>query len=402
MGLGLRSSAALIAALLALGSASAAAAEATPIAGLGWEIKLAAPLRNHLFQDCFLDLQRGGPDPDRPWYVASDRAAGSWDPTVPTWSVAGRGPGVLLDSFTQVQQHTGHAWAIDKVGFALRGGRVDITAEIRSAASRTASVTRRRIAVIAHPRIRPRIVHRVDRKGKDLGPLPNTFVIDIRGKATVAPAFVAATRRWRCRGRLANNSSGHVRRGEALGQVQLDLQPSAATGLGGTLTLSSGAQFSATTDSGDEVPVAVGATGSAIAVTEQLRGGRVRSLRFPVAAGSRTALQCERGQRCLPVQGGFPLGGGAVLTLGPRSTTVGDLAVSWSRAGNEIETLVTGTVDGQALTIARGRYSPDYANPLPFVDPTDEFLAAIGAVLGAPIKADLSAVLPEFTATGPA
>ena len=398
---GLRRSAALIAALLALGTASAAAA-ATPIAGVGWEIKLAGPLRNHLLQDCFLDLQRGGPDPDRPWYVASDRAAGSWDPAALTWSVVGRGRGVLLDSFTQVQQHTGHAWAIDKVGFALRSGRVDITAEIRSAASRTASVARRRIAVIAHPRIRPRIVHRLDRKGKDLGPLPNTFVIDVRGKATVAPAFVAATRRWRCRGRPANNSSGHVRRGEALGQVQLDLQPSAATGLGGTLTLSSGAQFSATTESGDEVPVAVGTTGLASAVTEQLPGGRVRSLRFPVPAGSRTALACERGQRCLPVQGGFPLGGGAVLTLGGRSTTLGDLAVSWSRAGAQIETLVTGTIDGQALTIARGRYSPDYANPLPLVDPTDEFLAAIGAALGAPVKADLSTVLPEFTATGPA
>ena len=295
---GLRRSAALIAALLALGTASAAAA-ATPIAGVGWEIKLAGPLRNHLLQDCFLDLQRGGPDPDRPWYVASDRAVGSWDPAARTWSVVGRSSGVLLDSFTQVQQHTGHAWAIDKVGFALRSGRVDITAEIRSAASRTASVARRRIAVIAHPRIRPRIVRRLDRKGKDLGPLPNTFVIDVRGKATVAPAFVAATRRWRCRGRPANNASGHVRRGEALGQVQLDLQPSAATGLGGTLTLSSGAQFSATTESGDEVPVAVGATGLASAVTEQLPGGRVRSLRFPMPAGSRTALECELGQRCL-------------------------------------------------------------------------------------------------------
>src|SRR5215213_3113569 len=95
---GLRRSAALIAALLALGTASAAAA-ATPIAGVGWEIKLAGPLRNHLLQDCFLDLQRGGPDPDRPRYVASDRAAGSWDPTARTWSVAGRGRGVLLDSF---------------------------------------------------------------------------------------------------------------------------------------------------------------------------------------------------------------------------------------------------------------------------------------------------------------
>ena len=91
-----------------------------------------------------------------------------------------------------------------------------------------------------------------------------------------------------------------------------------------------------------------------------------------------------------------------MLTLGGRSTTLGDLAVSWSRAGAQIETLVTGTVDGQALTIARGRYSPDYANPLPLVDPTDEFLAAIGAALGAPVKADLSTVLPEFTATGPA
>src|SRR3954453_18502662 len=97
-----------VAALIGLGAVPAGGSAATPVAGLGWVVRPAPALRNHLTQDCFLDLSRGWQaGNDGTWSAPFDPATGSWDPSS-GGTVVGRAGGLLIDSFSQVQQHTGH------------------------------------------------------------------------------------------------------------------------------------------------------------------------------------------------------------------------------------------------------------------------------------------------------
>jgi hypothetical protein len=268
-----------------------------------------------------------------------------------------------------VQQHTGHAWEIDDVGLEQSGGRVDITARIRSAASRFSAARRQRIAVIAHPHFYAGPGHSFSRRGKDLGVLPNSFAMGMTGDAKVAPAFVAASRRGRCKGRPANFERGHVRPGESLGKVTVGMGVNAATGLGGTINLGR-PQFTAG-DNDDPVTVSP------------------RSPKFDIPTGTRIPLQCELGANCIPTSGGFGLAGGFTLSYAGRTTTIADLAVSWGSGGTQL----TGTVDGQAVTVATGTGTS--------VDATDEFLAQVSAALGTDVRGTFDVVDPQFTATGP-
>jgi hypothetical protein len=353
-----------------------AVAAPAPVSALRWYIAVKPKLVDHLQRDCIIANGLGwsynqpyawGTDP---YY---DKATGSWDAIAGKGSVTGRGRAVLFDSFTQVQQHTGHAWEIDDVGLQRSGARIDITARIRSAASQFSAARRQRIAVIAHPHFFAGPGHSFSQHGKDLGVLPNSFVMGMTGDATIAPAFVAASRRGRCKGRFANFQGGHVRPGEPLGKVTVGMGVDAAAGLGGTINLGR-PQFTAG-DNDDPVTVSP------------------RSPKFDMPSGTRIPLLCELGANCAPIGGGFALGGGFTLSYAGRTTTVADLAVSWEAAGGVTRTQLTGTVDGQPLTIATGSGTS--------VDATDEFLAQVSAALGSDVRGGVGVVDPQFTATGP-
>ncbi|HEX4717279.1 MAG TPA: hypothetical protein VH300_02020 [Thermoleophilaceae bacterium] len=362
--------------LLALVSASPTAAAPATVSGLRWFIEVKPQLVSHLQRDC-LDATGLAWSYNQPYKWGTDpyydKATGSWDPTASRGSAVGKSKAVLFDSFTQVQQHTGHAWEIDDVGLEQQGGRVDITARIHSAASQFSAARRQRIAVIAHPHFYAGAGHSFSRRGKDLGVLPNSFAMGMTGSAKIAPAFVAATRRWRCKGRFANFERGHVRPGEALGKVTVGMGVNTATGLGGTVNLGR-AQFTAG-DNDDPVVVSP------------------RSPKFDIPSGTHVPLACELGASCAPIGGGFALPGGFTLSYGGRTTTVADLAVSWDTAGGVRRTQLTGTVDGRPLTIAAGAGK--------YADVTDEFLAQVGTALGTDVRGGIEMVDPQFTATGP-
>jgi hypothetical protein len=372
-----------------LSSAPAASAAPTPVGGLRWFITIPASLDQHLAADCFLPLARGW-DYDgnrRAWgHLAGghDAATGGWDVAGGRGSVRGTGAATLFDSFTQVQSHTGHAWELGAMGLELRGGRVAITATIRSARSVTAALKRQTIAVIAHPRFHSGVGHRFDRHDKDLGIQPNSYVMSVEGKATIAAGFVAATHRWRCKGHPANFTADHVHVGDPFGSVLVSFGVRAASGLAGTLALSVRLNRG-----DDDAPVAITAAAPATGATKR----DVATVTFAVPDGSRTPLACDLGASCVPSGGGFGLAGGLVLALDGRSATVDGLAIAWSPGTDGPVATITGAVDGQPMTIAAGDASG--------VRLTGAFLAAAATALGAELGGALQ-VDPQFTATGPA
>jgi hypothetical protein len=242
---------------------------------------------------------------------------------------------------------------------------------------------RQRIAVIAHPSVKVGNGHSFSPRGKDLGIQPNSFVIGLSGRATIMKAFVAATRRWRCRGKAANFKGPHVRPGEALGKVTVGLGATTATGLAGEVVLRR-VRFD---DEGTGDPITVAAVAPAVRRTVEGEPW----LRFQMQ-GVQIPLACNLGSSCAPTGGTAPLPGGFTLSLNGRSTTIGNLAVAWSLdSSGFLRHTITGTADGQPMTILAG------SGP----DATDEFLAYVGNVLGTTVRDRQGGLDAQFTSTGP-
>jgi hypothetical protein len=356
-----------------------------PVAGLRWDIKVARGLSQHLFQDCFVPTAQAW-DVGGLWgTVSSDPAKGTFDPIARSGSVLGRSKALLFDSLSQKLQHSGHAWRIDNVGLQVKNGRGVISAQIRSARTLFTAARRQTIAAIARPKVAYGVGHSFSRRGTDLGPLPNSFVMSLSGKATITKAFAAATRRWRCKGRAANGQGPHVRSGEPLGSVIVAFGATTATGLGGEVALARAEFF----DNDEGNPIAV----TAVAPAGKKRVADATGLRFPISSGAGVPLRCNLGTGCSPLGGGLSLDGGFTLTFNGRSTTIGGLAVAWQLGSDGfLRQTLTGTVDGQPITIATG------SDP----SPTDEFIARIGQALGTTVDARIAGLDPQFTSTGPA
>jgi hypothetical protein len=209
--------------------------------------------------------------------------------------------------------------------------------------------------------------------------------MDLRGRATVLPPLAAAIDRWRCRGHPANFAKrGHIHTGAPLGRVSVGLLPAAATGRAGTVTVFPGVELA---DTGD--PAAVAPTGAGTAVDDD---GET-AVRFALPPGSRVPLACDLGAGCAPSGGAVSLPGGFVVSAGGRSSAVADVAVAWSRTGDEVVATVTGTVDGRPMTLAAGR--ADQGLPM-----TADALTALGTALGAEVSGRIG-IVTEFTETGP-
>jgi hypothetical protein len=380
-----RHRASVIGLVLALFATSAPAARAAPapVAALGWAIETSRAVQAALIRDCFLTSDNGWFADGATWgtTAAGNPAEGAWDPAAGTGHAIEPAGAVLFDSFSQKFDHVGHAWSMDRVGVVLAGGQVRITATVRRAKSRLVAAPRRvTIATIAHPRFLSGAAHIRDRKGKLVGYEPNSFLMAVTGRATIASGYLAAVRRWRCRGKTANFKSEALRVGQPFGKVGLTIFPTAGTGQGGTLDLTDGPALQ-TQD--DQTRVTVAPLAPAQTVTKQ----RVSTLQLPIAPGAAVPLTCQNGFRCEPTGGSMSLAGGLTLSLNGRTSTIAALAVSF--AANGVPTL-TGTLDGQPLTLQNGSTL------------TDDAVTRLSAALGAQLDpgSTLGTPTPSFTTTG--
>jgi hypothetical protein len=363
--------------LASTGSASAA----TPIAGIAWQFSANKQLFIDLDQNCInltgIDWPEGGGPFTYSTFPGSESASGTWSDGA--GSVAAAKEALRFDA-GPASAGGGRTFKLSAVGLQLAGGRAYLTARIAPAKTLgVAQPPRVRVAVIEHPKIQSGPGH----SGKTT--VANSFVIGFTGKATIAPALAKALARAKCRGQFAprNGSARGFRAGAPFGRIIAQLQPSAATGLGGTIQ--GGLAM------GDE-------QGNNVAITaaDGATVGGNGSLTWALPADARTTLHCDLGTHCTPSDH-LALPGSITMSYNGRSTVLADLMVSYAPpaggVGSPIPT-VTGTLDGSPVTVATSTTQP--TPPL-----TDEFLARVGSALGRQVVGQLGTISAEFTQTGP-
>ena len=299
--------------------------------------------------------------------------AGSFDPATKSGSIAGSGTAVRIDNFNA------HARAIRIGAFGLKanGGALTVTGRIERARTIFARFGP------AKPLLRLKGVTvesgPFQRKGKDV---PDTFVIAVQGRATVLPAFARELTRIRCRGRHIVTSRP-IHAGTPFGAVRVQLRPDAAIGIGGTLDI--GGLRASGYDPVADQDVTVTVTPTAPA----RQAGQ--AIRWELPADLRTPLRCEASYNCVPAIGAqFALGGGLVLSVGDRSTTVANLAVASESSNGSPAPVVTGTLDGAPITVIRGG------------DTTSEFDERVSAALQiSGLRSSAGGVFAHFAKTAP-
>jgi hypothetical protein len=374
-------------ALLAAASLSAVAAQpagavGTPIGAVGWVLALDRHLALPLGDGCLLldgaEWQAVRTTTGKRFFgtgAGAEPADGTWSPATGAGSLMAKEDALLFNALPSGKD-TGKPFKLSQMGLELADGRVYLTGQIRRIKPLAAAApARRRLAVIAHPKL---LSGPMREKGGR--PIPDTFLCAVQGRATITRALASALRRAQCTTRFAR--AHRVRAGAALGQITARLLPTAATGLAGTVDVVGGLQLSG--DDGSDVAVAP--SGGPTTVTVD----RSPSLRFALAPGTAAPLVCEFGARCVPARGAVVgLAGQLTLSYGGRSTVVANLVATY--APHADAPTVTGTVDGAPVTVA----DPD-ANEAP-----DEFKALVGAALGTTVVGELGNVDVRFTTTGP-
>ncbi|MEN3284172.1 MAG: hypothetical protein V7607_5312 [Solirubrobacteraceae bacterium] len=288
---------------------------------------------------------------------------------------------LLFDTLPTRNKHDmGRPIKLTRMGLEFAGGRLYVTGQARTTKTQMAATpARRRLAVIAHPRL---LSGPQQASGKP--PVPDTFQFAVQGQATMTKALADALGRARCKGR-ASGGRGRIRAGARLGQITAQILPRAATGLAGT------ADAALRLSAADDSAVTVVASGG----PSTIGAGDEQYEHFALPAGTRTGLACTLGSACIPASGGFTLPGQLALSYGARTTVVAGLAVSYTLAGDgaSIPT-VAGTIDGAPVTIAS---EPGSSNPRL----TDDFLARVGTALGTTVSGSFSHIDVHFTSTGP-
>jgi hypothetical protein len=354
------------------------------VGAIRWELVMDGGLPERLSDGCLLigdaDWRASGQTKARDPIYGTGRGAelatGAWAPDAATGSVAAKGDALRFDAIPSGKD-TGKPFKLAKMGLELVGGRVYVTGEIRRIKPLAAAApARRRLAVIAHPRLLSGPFHD---KGKR--PVADSFIFAVQGRAKVTAALATALRRARCSTRFAR--AHRIRTGADLGLLTAQLLPTAATGLGGTVDAEGGLELEAE----DGTTVAVTPTGGPTAVTID----RNPSLRFPIAPATAAPLTCKYGGECRPVRGAtVALAGQLALSYGGRATILSGLVATYAPDA-EVPT-VTGALDGAPVTI----YDSAADTPTP-----EDFLARVGAALGTTVIGELGHLRARFTSTGP-
>jgi hypothetical protein len=299
--------------------------------------------------------------------------SGSFDAATRTGSIAGIGPAIRVDNFNARSR----AIRIGALGLKLSGGTATVTGRIE----RTRTIFSRFGPVKPLLRLRGITLESgpFQRKGKDLA---DTFVMALQGRATVLSTFARELTRIRCRGPHIVTSHP-IRAGTPFGAVRVQLRPDAATGIGGTVDIGGLQASGYDPDTDQDVTVTVTPTAPA------RQAGK--AMRWDLPADLRTPLRCEASYNCVPAIGAqFALGGGFVLSLGARSTTVADLVVASEDSNGSPAPAVTGTLDGAPITVIRG------------VDTTSEFDERVSAALHIiDLRSSAAGVFAHFAKTAP-
>jgi hypothetical protein len=372
-----------IVAVIALAVDSDAASAATPIAGIAWTFIDDKQFDADLGHGC-INLAGVGWQPGSTPYMyttfpGSEPAAGNWSQA--DGSVAASGYALRFDAGPTKFQENGRTFKVTAPGLQLAHGRVYLTGRIVPTKSLAISLPPRvRLAVIAHPKIQFGPGH----SGKKT--VPNTFLFGLTGKATIAPALARALAGARCKGKFVVGPTNHLQAGAALGEIIAQLQPSAATGIGGTITIGGGVSLSDSSGNSVQMTAGDGAT---------LVDG---SLHYTFPPTAQTHLGCELGQNCVPDRLlGLP--GTVTLSDNGRSTVLANLTISYTRAAQrELVPTVTATLDGSPVTVAAD-VAADPGDPHPPL--TNDFVARVGAALGTQVVGDFGDINAQFTTTAP-
>ena len=298
---------------------------------------------------------------------------GSFDPATRTGTLTGSGSAIRIDNYNA------HARAIRIGSLGLKGS--GSTATVTGRIERTRTI----FARSGPPKPLLRLTRLTfdtgpfQRKGKDV---PDTFVMALQGRATVMPTLARELTRIRCHGPHIVTSRP-IRAGTPFGEVRVQLRPDTAAGIGGSF------EFGGLEVNGYDAAADQDATVTVTPTAPARQAGK--AIHWDLAADLRTPLVCQASYDCAPAIGAqFGLGGGFVLAWGARSTTVANLAAAYEDFNGTPNLVVTGTLDGAALTVFRG------------ADMTSEFEERVGAALGlTELRTRTGAVAVHFAKTEP-
>lgn len=305
------------------------------------------------------------------WEGVNVPAKGSLDLATRAGTVTSSGPALRIDNYNR---HSG-AIRIGSLAFKATGsgavvtGRIDRTRTIFSRLGATKPLLRiKRWGFDAGPFLR---------KGK---PVMDTFVVGISGNATVMPALTRELNRIRCRGPHIVTSHP-IPAGTFFGLVKFQLRTDAATGLGGTFEMGGLEATASDPDTGDDVAVTI-----TPAAPARLAG---KAVHWDLPADQRVPLTCKASYECgLAVGVQFPLPGSIVFSAAGRSATLANLALDTHDLNGLVEPVITGTLDGAPVTVARGS------------DTSSDFDPALGAALNLPgIRTSMTGVVTHFAKT---
>jgi hypothetical protein len=370
--------------LIALAAAAPSASAApVPISGLRWVVAFSSAkgqLPDVVSHDCVsfgpVDWSNGRSRDKTVFLVGTPgfKASGSYD--------ASTQRGAANESVTAFRFERvigkGGAFELRDMGMEIAGGRAYLTARIVSVKGVGASAKRVRLAVIARPKFFTGPSQ--DPKGRSI---PDSFLIAVQGRASVMPALAAAINRIRCTRPIGVIRPHKLKPGIPFGQVTVQLQPDGAVGMAGTSEIGDGPTF--LDDEGVDIQA------QPIGSTTVFGSADTRGLRFNMLAGTRTALTCQSGYRCVPNAGSqFGLAGGFTLSYNGRTATVDGLTAVESSGPSTRTLALTGSLNGQPMAIS------DSSGSAP-----EAFLTALSRALGLTFSRGFFDLTAQFSDTGP-
>ena len=249
---------------------------------------------------------------------------------------------------------------VQDLGIELRGGRAYLTGRLVRGKPTFAAAKRVRLATIARPRF---FAGNATVPRHPSQTQPNTFLMAVQGKATVAAPLAKALNRIRCKpNKFFVIHPRPVRPGIPFGFVTIQLQPGAAVGVAGLAGTSP--EFVTSDDST--------LAASAIAPATLGKAG----IGMPLQDGTHAALTCSFGRDCGPAAGTqLGLAGGITVSAGGRSASIDGIQMTFAGGqSGDPPVAVAGRVNGQQMDLTSAEDGPERATP--------EFLQALSSALG--------------------
>jgi hypothetical protein len=328
-----------IVALALLAGACVAQASPLPIQGLNGVLELPAAKGTTVWtlgQDC-ISIDPSG------WQATRSRTrntstfiqlgtgtVGSVDGVARTGEVHEKND--LALSFHNYNVRPDRVLEVRDLGVDMRGGRAYLTGRVVKGKPTFAAAKRIRLATIAHPSF---VSGNATVPGHPSQTRPDTFLMAIQGKATLAAPLAAALNRIRCHpNKFFAIHPRPVRPGLRFGFVSIQLEPGAAVGVAGVVGTSP--DF----ETADETPV----TTVPIAPATQGKTG----IGLPLMDGTHTPMTCKYGGLCHPTADAqLAADGGYTVSANGRSATIDTISVRFVSG----DAVLAGHLNGQQMDL---------------------------------------------------